>query len=203
MNFFYPPQPTRLWPNAAFFRNQLNIDDNYDAEIKYNGWRLQVHVHENSLIFYNRHGTVININSGLFLHKFENVPVGSIFDGELIDKRTKDVKNIVVLWDCMFWGDRDIRHLPLKERRLKLRQWVRAPKKRPLISKSKGQVFRTFHIRGNLVDFYETVVNRKDALEEGIVIKNINSKYEYSIKRKFETAQWFKIKKIGDHALCQ
>lgn len=199
MNFFYPPQPTRLWPSSTFFRNMLNSHPDYDAEIKFNGWRLEIHVHENSLIFYNRHGTIINIDSNKFLHAFKDVPVGSIFDGELIDKRTKNIKNVIVLWDCMFWGNKDIRPLPLKERRTYLKRWVRVPKKKSFISKDLGQVFRTYQVKSKLIEFYEIIVEKNNPLEEGIVIKNNNSKYDYSIKGKFDTINWYKIKKPGEH----
>jgi len=199
MNFFFPPQPTRLWPNAQFFE-QLSCDSNYDAEVKYNGWRLEIHVDPKSLIFYNRHGTIINIDSNLFSHKFENIPYESVFDGELINFRTTNIKNIIIIWDCMFWNGKDLRHLPLEERRTYL-PWKRKPKN--LITKPKGQVYKTTQKTRKLIEFYETIVAKNDPLEEGIVVKNKKSKYEFSIKSKFETSHWYKIKKIGDHSLVE
>ena len=201
MNFFYPPQPIRLWPNSSFFKGQLNSDPNFTAEIKYNGWRLEIHTDPKALIFYNRHGTIINIDSKLFEHKFKNIPTESVFDGELVNFRTKDVKNIIVLWDCMFWGGRDLRKLPLSERRSYLASWQKAPKQ--LETKTMGQVYRIRECKRDLVKFYDVVMSRNDPLEEGIVIKDKKSLYEFSIKSKIETASWYKIKKPGDHTLVE
>jgi len=199
MNFFYPPQPTRLWPSSSFFQHQLRYDDDWDAEIKYNGWRVQIHKYKNQLLIYNRHATLIDINPTIFENALSVFPDNSIFDGELIDRRTKDLKNIIVLWDCMFFDDNDIRKLPLKERRPFLEPLKYAPVS--LKSKSKGQVFRAKPHSKNIVKFYDNVIERDNDLEEGIVIKNINSPYEYSLKSKKETANWYKIRKIGEHAL--
>ena len=200
MNFFYPPQPIRLWPNGSFFQ-QLSVDPNYLAEIKYNGWRLEIHIDPKALIFYNRHGTIINIDTTLFADSFKNIPAKSVFDGELINFRTIDVKNVIVLWDCMFWGGKDLRPLPLYERRTYLDCFKLAPKK--LTSKKKGQVFWNKQWKSNFPALYEKVIERNAPFEEGLVIKDKTSKYEFSIKSKFETASWYKIRKIGNHALVE
>lgn len=198
MNFFYPPQPTRLWPNAPILK-QFERDQNYVSEIKYNGWRLEIHIDPKCPIFYNRQGTIININPKIF--DFKNVPPLTVFDGELVHFRTKDVKNVIVLWDCMFWDGKDLRNLHLEQRQPFLDVFSAAP--RSLTKEHEGRVFHITHEKRHLLNFYEEIVKKNDPLEEGMVVKNLQSKYEYSVKRSFETAQWFKIKKIADSSLAQ
>jgi ATP-dependent DNA ligase len=200
MQFFYPPQPTRIWPNASLFK-RIDNDPNYIGEIKLNGWRLEIHKVDNKLLLYNRHGTIIDINSDIFLPKFSHIPNNSILDGELVHFRTKNIKNIIVLWDVMFWDGKDVRNVTWKDRQPFLD--VFAAKPNQLTSKNEGQVYHLNVQKQNLVKFYKTVIARNDPLEEGIVIKNVNSQYEYSLKRTFDTANWFKIKKISDSSLVK
>lgn len=204
MQFFYPPQPTRLWPNAPLFK-RLDNDPNWIGEIKMNGWRLEIHKENDKLLFYNRHGTIIDINSDIFLPKFAKVPNDSILDGELVHFRTKDTKNKIVLWDVMFWAGRDIRKCILDERRSFLNafekdDYLSVGNDDILLQSIPPSVTQIKTQKTNLIKFYETVIKRNSPLEEGIVIKNINSPYESSLKRTFDTAQWFKIKKIDDSA---
>jgi len=194
------PQPIRLWPDDSSFLRDLSSDPDYEAEIKYNGWRLEIHNTETGPILFNRKGTEIgNLEIDKFVRAFRNLPPNSVFDGELINFRTKDVKNIVIIWDCMFWNGRDIRKLQLQERRQFLDTLKVAPV--TLKSKSTGQVYRAKSRKTGLLKFYDKIVKKDDPLEEGIVIKNIRSRYEYSVKASFETVSWFKLKKIGAHAL--
>jgi len=207
MQFFYPPQPTRLWPNAPLLQ-RLNNDPNWIGEVKMNGWRLEIHKEKDKLLFYNRHGTIIDINSDIFLPKFTKVPNDSILDGELVHFRTKDTKNKIVLWDAMFWNGRDIRKSPLYERRSFLECFesddsLSVGNDDSLLQSIPATVTQIKSQKTNLIKFYETVIKRNDPLEEGIVIKNINSQYESSLKRTFDTAQWFKIKKIDCSALVK
>jgi len=197
MNFFYPPQPTRLWPNAPILK-QFDANPDYDSEIKYNGWRLEIHIDPKCPIFYNRYGTIINIDSKIF--DFKNVPPLTVFDGELVHFRTKDVKNIVVLWDCMFWAGKDLRDLPLIQRRPFLEGFQIAPNS--LSKEDEGKVFRTTQMKLS-VKFYDMIMKKNDPLEEGIVVKNNQSKYDWSVKGSFDTANWFKVKKMGDHSLVK
>jgi hypothetical protein len=122
IQYFYPPQPTRIWPNSSLLPSFSNSRD-WDAEIKYNGWRLLVFkLEQDKILLYNRHSTIIDIDWQQFIHAFEDVPVGSVFDGELLDRRTKDLKNIIVLWDTCFYNGSDLRLKPLKDRRHFLEQ---------------------------------------------------------------------------------
>lgn len=193
--YFYPPQPTRIWPSASIFP-VLAKNPKWDAEIKYNGWRLLIFIEPGHLYFYNRHGTIIDINTSIF--DFSGIPNYSAFDGELVDRRTKDLKNVVVLWDCAFYDGEDLRKRTLEERRTKLTAWKKAP--RILTTKPKGQVYRTQQFDKGIVELYHEVDQRNDPTEEGIVLKNKQSIYVTNPKRGKDVMDWLKIKKVGEHA---
>lgn len=199
--FFYPPQPTRLWPNAPFLAT-LYSSDKWDAEIKYNGWRVLVFL-DNSLMLYNRQGTIINMDATIFDLCFKGFPNHTVFDGELVHFRTKDTKNTIIIWDCMFWAGKDLRKQPLKERRKYFENMCSAPMSLTL-SDNVPRVYKVNVVTGkDKRNFYKTVVKKNDDLEEGIVLKNIDSVYDYSLRTGKDTVNWYKIKKLGDSTLVK
>jgi len=193
--YFYPPQPTRIWPTASLFLT-LAKNPNWDAEIKYNGWRLLIFIEKHRPLFYNRHGTIIDIDTSVF--DFSDVPNYTVFDGELVDRRTKDLKNVVVLWDCPFFDGEDLKKQPLFERRQHLEMWKIIPK--TLQTKSKGQVYRVQQYQNGIVELYKAIDLRDDPVEEGLVLKNKNSIYVTNPKHGKDIMDWIKIKKVGSHA---
>ena len=210
ISFFYPPQPSRIWPNSSLL-TKYSMDKNWDAEIKYNGWRLLVFKQlDGTLQFFNRHSTLIHADTKSLvpaLSKIDIMPKGTVFDGELIDKRTKEHKGIIILWDVAFYKGKDIRTLPLIERRKRLDCFDTAPEpsSSSFISLT-GQTFRTKQFTSNGTDanffksLYDNIDFRNDPLEEGIILKNTKSVYSTHPSRGVDTLDWFKIKKIGDHA---
>jgi ATP-dependent DNA ligase len=198
IQFFYPPQPTRIWPTSNLLIS-LAKDKKWDAEIKYNGWRLLLFkIEQNKILLYNRHSTIIDINWQQFFPFFKDIPVGTVFDGELLDRRTKDLKNIVVLWDCCFYNGIDLRLKPLKERRPFLDHFSTAPAK--FTNSTTGQVFKVQQFTTDFLELYNSIDHRNDPVEEGLVLKNKLSLYKYSAKRGTDITDWLKVKKIGDHA---
>jgi ATP-dependent DNA ligase len=197
IDYFYPPQPTRIWPNANLFMT-LSANSNWDAEIKYNGWRLLI-FKEKSNKFFNRHGTLIDMNTEIFNHHFESVPNYTVFDCELVEFRTKALKNIIVIFDVPFYDGIDLRNKPLKDRRLHFENFLEAPLQ--LAQKEKSQVYRIRQFQKDLVKLYSVVIDKNDPSEEGIVLKNKLSIYRTHPKKGKEVKDWYKIKKIGDHAL--
>jgi ATP-dependent DNA ligase len=195
--FFYPPQPTRIWPTSALM-STLSSDPSWDAEIKYNGWRTLIFKHSNSISIFNRHSTIIDINIDVFLPLFRSIPNETIFDGELLDRRTKDLKNVIVLWDTPFYKGKDLRALSLKLRRQHLDSFQLAPSH--FRTETVGQVYRVQQYTTDFLQLYNTVVARNDAVEEGIVLKKWSSLYRSHPSRGIDILDWLKVKKIGDHA---
>lgn len=196
ISYFYPPQPLRIWPNTPVF-SMLAKNPLWDGEIKYNGWRILIFKFE-TITIYNRHSTIIDIDPTPFEPLFKKIPSGTVFDGELIDKRTKTLKNIMILFDCPYYKNENVQSKPLKERRQFLEHFSTAPGS--LVNKPSAQVFKIQQFKTNLIQLYKDIELRNNDLEEGLVLKNINSKYRSHPSRGIDVVDWMKVKKIGDHA---
>jgi len=197
IDFFYPPQPTRIWPNSPLLQS-LAATKEWDAEIKYNGWRLLLFkLSKKDLLFYNRHSTIIDIDTKRFEPFFHDLPINSVLDGELIDRRTTDLKNTIVFWDVPFYDGVDLRNKPLKERRPLLDIFTVAPAK---FHNEGVQVYKIQQFYSNFLDLYNTIVKHNEPCEEGIVIKKTSSTYRSHPSRGIDVLDWLKIRKIGDHA---
>lgn len=194
ISYFYPPQPTRIWPNTPIF-SSLAKNKQWDGEIKYNGWRILVFKYE-TITIYNRHGTIIAIDPKPFELLFADIPFGTVFDGELVDRRTKDLKNIMVFWDCPFYKGKNLQTKPLRERRQLLEHFSTAPGQ--LVNKSVAQVYKIQQFKTNLVQLYKDIELRQNDLEEGLVLKNINSLYKSHPSRGTDVIDWIKVKKISE-----
>jgi len=195
IDYFYPPQPKRLWPDSPYL-SKLCKNPLWDAEIKYNGWRLLIFV-DNIIKLYNRHGTIIDINAKVFHGFFKKIPSDTIFDAELINFRTKDIKNTIVIFDTVYYHGQDLKRKPLSERRKYLDHFMTAPSS---LYSEQPQVFKIQQFSTNFIDLYNTIINRNDPIEEGIVIKQKTSIYRSHVSRGIEINDWLKIRKIGDHA---
>jgi ATP-dependent DNA ligase len=196
ISFFYPPQPSRIWPTSPLLTSLKHPD--WDAEIKYNGWRVLVFKLPDKVALFNRHGTIIDIDWKPFWKLFSSVPNNTVFDGELLDRRTKDLKNVIVLWDVAFFNGRDLRAMPLQDRRPFLETFPVAPT--TFRTQPTGQVFRTQQFPLKFRELYDSIVAHNDDVEEGIVLKKRSSIYRTHPSRKIEVLDWLKVKKIGDHA---
>lgn len=196
MNFFYPPQPSRIWPDSDIFKSLCN-NSGYDAEIKANGWRILPHI-DDTLKLYNRNGTIIDVPQDLFSLAFKGIPRNTIFDGELINFRTKDVKNIIVLFDCMFYKGKDLRSLPLLERRKYLNDFDKQPKF--FNTQSTGKIYRITQYNREIRALYFDIIKRADPLEEGIVFKKKSSPYSYFARKGVDILDWIKVKKEDNSA---
>lgn len=196
IDFFHPPKPTRIWPDADLFKS---IDQNpmWIGEVKYNGWRLLLFKIDGKLLIYNNHGTVIDIDPKIFLPHFAQIPNNTVFDGELVDKRTKELKKVMVFWDTCFYNGKDLRSLPLKTRRQYLDHFPTVPEK--ITQSSQSQVYKVQQFQaGNLISLYHQIEARANNLEEGLVLKNTLSKYKSHPSRCIDIIDWIKVKKIGE-----
>lgn len=198
IQFFYPPQPFRIWPNSNLLL-KLDQDPDWIGEIKYNGWRLLIFIEKN-IRFFNRHKTEIQIDPSIYRQHFDGVPYGTIFDGELVHFRSTDIKNKVVIWDAPFYNGQDLRKMTLRQRKEYLDHFSVAPrtiKQDSLVKVYRSQVFPS----GSFQKLYHKTVDKKNNLEEGVVLKKLTSIYDFSLVRSVETKHWIKIKAIGNHAM--
>ena len=172
----------RIWSESDFFR-QLDRNPNWNAEIKYNGWRLMIFI-DNDIRMFNRHSTEIDINKNIFRQHFEDVPHGTVLDAELVHFRTTDVKNVIIIWDAPFYGV-DLRKTPLIERRKYLEHFSIAP--RTIKRGQKVQVYRTQQFKaGKFKELYQKTVDKNDPLEKDIILKMKNSFYDFKERRRIK-----------------
>ena len=194
IQFFYPPQPIRLWSNSDYFL-KLSRNTQWDAEIKYNGWRCLIFKFANKIQLFNRHGTIIDFNSSVFTEVFKKIPNDTVFDAELVNFRSTDFKNIVVIFDTPYYNGKDLRSLPLIERRKYYGHFLTAPE---IISPSdKNQVFSIRQYTDNFLDLYNLIIKRNLSVEEGLVIKKKISIYRSHLSRGIDVNDWIKVKKAA------
>lgn len=166
VDHFYPPQPTRLWLQSTLFK-KFKDNPSWDAKLKYNGWHCLIFKENNKIYIYNRHGTIININHKLFLSHFINIPNYTIFDSELLNFRTTNLKNTIIIFDCPFYNDTDLRRKILKIRRQYLDVFKMAPK--TLHQHKKPQIYRIQQFSTRFDKLYTFTPDSK--IIEGVVIK--------------------------------
>lgn len=197
IDYFYPPQPIRLWPNSDYF---LQLDKNpvWDAEIKYNGWRLLVFIEGNIIKLYNRHGTIIDIDPKQFYDHFKSVPSGTVFDAELLNFRTTTLKNAIVIFDTVYYHGKDLRQLPLTERRKYQDHFLTTPSTISL--SQQPRVFKIQQFSSNFINLYNSIIIKNNPIEEGLVLKRKNSIYHSHVKKGINVSDWIKVKKIDDSA---
>lgn len=187
MKYFYPCMPNRLDHTSQFF-NEIDRDAGWIAEVKKNGWRALPVKSEGEITIWTRHKTlitepVLNIRSALK----RIVPEGTILDGEFINNRTRNIKGRLYLFDIIMLEGKLLTNLPLKERRRILES---------LITET-GDIELARQVRvGKRKLFFQSI---EGDLNEGIVLKKLDSKYPVSDSRCLKNPFWMKVKKIGNH----
>ena len=179
--------PNYLSPSSSFF-TELDNNTTWIGEKKINGWRCCI-FRENRVYLMTRHNTFVKEPmEELKAYILQTVPKDTILDGELIHYRTKTDKKRYYLFDILMLKGKLLNKLPLSERRkiledtikeppdfMELSQWVRIGKK-------------------NL--YYQSINND---LNEGIVLKKLDSVYPLSDRKCAENPFWIKVKKVEKH----
>lgn len=166
--YYYPEKPQLININQPLF-NKVSENDKWVAEYKYDGSRLQLHVIDNSYLFWSRHGKQLDYRPNIEmideLNKL-NLPSGYfLFDGELRHNKVKGVYNKIIIYDVFIWNNELLINKPFEYRR-KILESVFKIEKEPLgITKQ----FNT-----NFNDIYNSVISNNEI--EGLVMKNMNGK---------------------------
>jgi ATP-dependent DNA ligase len=186
--YLYPCQPNELSINSPFFE-KLEKDTTVIAEVKKNGWRCLVEKENGVITLWTRHHTVfkdavpgVRADLAEMLKDYDNL----LLDGEIIEKRTKNVKDQLYLFDIIIApGNDPIYRKPLWYRRNELeqivgdREWLHV------------ELASQYHIgKRNL--YWQSI---NDDLHEGIVLKDINKPYPISRIHKTINPSWIKCKK--------
>lgn len=182
--YYFPNMPIRLHPNNPYF---LELDNNelWAAEVKKNGWRCLTYINDN-ILFYNRHNRLITENFTSLRKSLKDIPPKTILDGEILNFRTKDVKEKLYLFDVIMWDGKLLASQPYIER-------IKYLKNIP--TSEHVEIAEQFY-KNKVRLFYDSINSQ---LLEGIVLKRIDSKYMISTSKSLKNVLWLKVKKIEDH----
>jgi len=183
MKYLYPCQPGgRLNIDSEQFA-KFDNDERWVAETKRNGWRCLACKDGSKLILYTRRNTMIMDKLPRLREALRTqLPDGTIIDGELMEKRTKNVKELFYAFDILFHMGRPVYNLPWKERRKLLEETITEIP--DLIELSVPTIIEKRKL-------YEDSIKT----DEGIVLKLIDSKYPVGNTKGIDNPFWIKVKK--------
>lgn len=176
--YVYPNLPNWIDPMAV-----EKYQPHYIAEAKKNGWRCLAWRKKDGLELWTRRYTLIKDPLPKTRELLMNLPVNTIVDGELLDKRTKNIKDHYYMFDIQFLEGKSVMSRPWHERREILEKVVAQYGIWTELSEP---------IQLGFSALYKLAIEHED---EGIVIKNINSKYVVDLKSCPHNPQWFKAKR--------
>lgn len=185
MRYFYPNLPNWLDPSLVV---EYDKKPSWIAERKKNGWRCLAIRDENSLTLMTRRNTLINDPLPVTRNALQNLLPSTIIDGELMEKRTKDIKDLFYAFDILFDNGKQVTGLPWKERRQRLEKALKGIDGIEIsepVSVGKSYLYDLAIQEGN----------------EGIVMKEINSKYIVDFSKCPSNPHWIKAKRAENHFL--
>lgn len=183
MRYLYPSQPNRIDINSDLM-NQLDDNEDWVAERKKNGWRCELY-REGKLTLWTRKQTIIQeALPSLRTELLKMVPEGTIIDGELLEKRTKNVKELFYAFDILCYRNISCLKYPWYQRRLLLEH---------VIHDIPGLIEISRPIVTGKKNLYYDSIQSDDV--EGIVMKKIDSPYIMSLKDSIINPFWLKVKK--------
>ncbi len=185
MKYLYPCKPNPLAVDSPFL-DELDRDVHWIGEIKKNGWRCLVY-RERELTLWTRHKTMITEPLATLRDSLMAVPENTILDGELIHFRTQDIKGALYLFDVLVHKGRQLTDLPLADRRKVLED----------VAVKLTGIELAAQVRIGKKALYHKAI--KDPVNEGIVLKKLDSKYLVSEKRCQQNPFWLKVKRPEKH----
>lgn len=195
MKYLYPCMPKSLSPNNRYF-DELDHDTFYIGEVKRNGWRCLIEKDNGQLILWTRHHTLVTMPLESLRESLSCLPDGTMLDGELINyKRIKGQADSLYLFDILFLKNQQFYNLPLRKRRgfleIAYRDYLSIA---PDIELSQQvQV-------GKKALYYQSI---EGDLNEGIVLKYLDSPYPVSDQKSLESPYWFKVKRAEKYTKKQ
>jgi ATP-dependent DNA ligase len=175
--YIYPNLPNWLDPNEV---KSYDKKTDWIAERKKNGWRCLAIMREDGLKLWTRRNTLIPDLLPLTREMLHNLPVGTMLDGELMEKRTKDIKDQYYCFDILYLEGQPLMSLAWKDRRKYLESLIDIGL----------DISSPISLGKSLL--YDQAIGDGD---EGIVMKNINSKYMVDLKSCPHNPYWIKAKK--------
>jgi ATP-dependent DNA ligase len=184
MRYYYPNRPLIQPPE---FLEDENLQDEYWAEPKYNGDRLELRKIEGKWEFWGRHKNKITRFSPPpeMVEESEalDVPDDTHLDGELMHFRTKKVKNLVVIYDVYVIGGKRVRD-SLTDRRKYLEE---------LIPKTNKHIVLIEKIEGDFKQEYEKLI-KQDHIE-GLVLKRADGRIKFNAQKSNDVNWQIKVRR--------
>jgi len=184
MQYFYPCKPVYIHPDSTTAK-QLDNNTDWVAELKKNGWRCLVYKSGDTVTLYTRHKTIINDPLTDIREYFKQLEGNFIIDGELIEKRTKHFKGLFYAFDILYKNNKLLVNLPLQSRREILDETI---KQHDSIQKPDWEYV-------NKLALYQSTLNSN--IDEGIVLKKLDSRYKISNVSCQPYSLWLKIKQTN------
>jgi hypothetical protein len=212
--YFYPAQPKRVYEGP--FVDKLCKDPDYIAELKKNGWQWNlVRKEDGRYEAWTRHKTRSTIPVDRYVKDLDRLEWKGLCEVrlEILDRRTTDVKEKLLFFDVKIWNGELLSDKTFAERRQILeKMFEKIPTKYDWYFKGhkEADVLQLSIIWGSKEfprDFkklYEEEVennhSQKDrSLNEGLVLKKLSGKLEYSASGPVDSKVDFKWKIKEDH----
>lgn len=173
--FLWPPRPERaIEPSLIPYYESKG----WVAQLKKNGTCTVISIDaEGNVEFYTRHGEAHKAWKPTkeiveWFKPFTN----SVFVGELLHNKHPSVKNVIYLFDILRFQGVDFSGTKYQDR------WINNVD--PLIKTTNdGPVRAALTVTENLADYYSSIVEKDDPIDEGIVLKDPKAKLKPCFKQ--------------------
>lgn len=211
---FIQPQSAEIYIKEKQLLNF--IDNTYITQIKLDGFRLQIHINENTIILFSRNGLITNdmfpeIIDAIKKYTNHNFINNAIFDGEIIGfdleknaylsftqiaqrKRKHNIidntnlcKTRFIIFDLLFYNNKSYLNIPYHKR---LETINRFENNSEIVAIKSNHIYCLSDIE---IQYHKAIEEK----QEGIMIKNIYSIYQPG-KR---TRTWLKYKEVQKDSL--
>jgi bifunctional non-homologous end joining protein LigD len=184
-----------LQPMLATLVENAFDDPDWIFETKFDGYRIVAEIANGKVALYSRSGKIQSERYMPVAKALEKVPIDSVIDGELVALDTDGRSRFQLLqnalrekanlryyaFDCMFVDGKDIRNLPLLDRKRILKRLLPT-----------GGLIRysEHHARAGISIFEEAKAHG----EEGVMAKRARSPYQSGLR----SEDWLKIKAVHE-----
>lgn len=184
MQFYYPLKPTRITLDSPLFQ-ETSKSENFIAQKKKNGWRIQIHKENDKVEIYTRHKKrieplILEVEWGnIYRNLLESIKCQNcILDGEFLHRRSS-IKEHIYLWDVFFLNNEEVKKPYVDRKRL--------------LEENVSNGIRIEISKDYKFDFRSLWDSLEDDVDEGIVIKDITEPLYVSYDKTIKSHRQFKI----------
>lgn len=186
LTYFYPEKPSLISIDQPLFQMVSDMED-FVAERKYNGSRLQLHYFENKFQFWNRHGQKFSYRpSDDLMDALHSLGLNGywLFDGELRHNKVKGLQNKIMFYD-VFVAENDFQlKVPFRKRREILES---------IFNIDEEPIGLTRQFSSDFKSVYTEVI--EDDEIEGLVMKDLNGTLNLGRKAGISSEWMYKVRR--------